>query len=61
MTYRWRLCLGGPIVEIGRYLVEVHPYLGPMLLRRDGEPRKRQPGPRSDFWRAWDAWVAEPP
>ena len=38
-----------------RWRVEVHRYLGPMVLRADGEPRVRQPGPRSPFWTAWEA------
>lgn len=50
------VCLGGPIVQVDRWLVEAHPYLGPQVLRKDGEPRVRQPGERSPFWAAWDRW-----
>lgn len=29
---------------------------GPIVLRADGEPKVRQPGSRSAFWDAYDAW-----
>ncbi len=32
------------------------PYFGPTLLTKNGEPSKRQPGPRSNFWKAFDRW-----
>lgn len=35
---------------------EMHPYCGPIVLRRDGEPSARQPGERSSFWPAFEAW-----
>ena len=31
-------------------------YFGPVVLRRDGQPRERQPGERSPFWPAFAAW-----
>lgn len=32
---------------------------GPVLLRSDGEPKARQPGQRSAFWLAYEAWRQE--
>lgn len=29
---------------------------GPVVLRADGQPTSRQPGSRSPFWPAWQAW-----
>lgn len=37
---------------------EVHRFCGPMVLRQDGQPKSRQPGSRSPFWPAFDAWNA---
>ena len=31
-------------------------HTGPVFLRLDGEPLKRQPGPRSPAWVAFDRW-----
>lgn len=56
MSHALHLCFGGPIVRIGRWLVEIHRYCGPIVLRKDGEPRVRQPGARSAFWDAWERW-----
>lgn len=35
---------------------EDHPYCGPVILSRDGNPKARQPGSRSRFWPAYEAW-----
>jgi len=35
---------------------EQHPWCGPIVLRRDGNPKARQPGSRSRFWPAYEAW-----
>jgi hypothetical protein len=35
---------------------EWHHYCGPLLCRKNMEPRKRQPGTRSGFWRALARW-----
>lgn len=35
---------------------EQHHYCGPIVLRQDGEPKARQPGSRSPFWPAYEAW-----
>lgn len=35
---------------------EQHPYCGPIVLRKDGDPKARQPGSRSPFWQAYTAW-----
>ena len=36
---------------------EPHPWLGPVVLRANGEPKARQPGGRSRFWPAYQAWA----
>jgi hypothetical protein len=38
---------------------EFHSFLGPTILRKDGQPRARLPGERSPFWPAFTAWHAE--
>lgn len=35
---------------------EQHPYCGPIVLRKNGDPKARQPGSRSPFWPAYSAW-----
>lgn len=36
---------------------EMHRFCGPIVLRKtDGLPKERQPGSRSPFWPAFDAW-----
>lgn len=39
-----------------RWIFEQHHYCGPIVLRKDGEPKARQPGSRSPFWPAYEAW-----
>jgi hypothetical protein len=38
------------------YVFEWRHYCGPILCRKDMEPRKRQPGVRSRFWDVIDRW-----
>lgn len=38
------------------WLFEMHRFCGPLVLRRDGSPKSRQPGSRSPFWPAFEAW-----
>lgn len=40
------------------WIFEMHHFCGPMVLRQDGEPCSRQPGSRSPFWPAFEAWQA---
>lgn len=35
---------------------EHHWFCGPTVVTKRGEPLKRQPGPRSPFWPAHQAW-----
>lgn len=35
---------------------EMHHFCGPIVLRRNGQPKTAQPGSRSAFWPAFDAW-----
>lgn len=39
-----------------RWRFEQTRMFGPILLRSDGEPAARQPGPRSPFWAAYQRW-----
>lgn len=39
-----------------RWYFEMHLQFGPMLLRANGDPKTRQPGSRSPFWPAFEAW-----
>lgn len=38
------------------YTFEWHRYCGPMLCRKDMEPRKSQPSEHSRFWKALARW-----
>lgn len=43
--------------QMGRsWRFEQHHYFGPIVLRQDGMPKARQPGSRSPFWPAFEAW-----
>ena len=53
---RGYLCVAPRVVEIERWLVEVHPHCGPILVGKRGDPLKNQPGPRSRFWDAFERW-----
>lgn len=35
---------------------EMSRFCGPIVLRRDGQPKEMQPGEQSPFWAAFDAW-----
>ncbi len=35
---------------------EYHEWLGPTVVRKDGEPCAKQPGYRSPFWAAFETW-----
>lgn len=37
-----------------KWTFEMHPWCGPIVLRRDGNPKTRQPGSRSPFWAAFN-------
>lgn len=39
------------------YRWEFHNYLGPLFLRKDGEPMVRQPGQRSGAWVPFNRWL----
>jgi hypothetical protein len=58
-----RLTLGGRDHTIadatGReWTFEMHPYCGPIVLLKNGDPKPKQPGSRSPFWDALEAWQA---
>lgn len=40
-----------------RWTFEMHPYCGPAVLNRKGDPANRQPGARSPFWEATTRWA----
>lgn len=54
------VCVGGPLRTIFaggvRYTFEDHHYFGPLPCRRNGDELKREPDPRSPFWRAYECW-----
>lgn len=37
-----------------RFDFEVSPFIGPVVLRKDGSPRKVQPSAKSPFWIAYN-------
>lgn len=56
------ISVGGPDRKItdaqGKtWVFEDHPKFGPIVLKRaGGDPKPCQPGERSPFWQAWNAW-----
>lgn len=54
------ICTGGPIRKIlvnGRVIeFEMHPYCGPTILKKNGEPAKRQP---MSFLHAASLWAQQ--
>lgn len=54
---------GGPTHTItvdGKVMTfEMHHYFGPGVLKKDGDPYARQPGPRHPFWDAVTAWCKQ--
>lgn len=55
------LNMGGPDRRIedaaGKvWIFEDHPRFGPVVLNSRGNPTAQQPGGRSAFWPAWQAW-----
>lgn len=56
------ISVGGPDRKItdaqGKaWVFEDHPRFGPIVLKEaGGEPDPKQPGERSPFWKAWNAW-----
>ncbi len=44
------------VYQFGGYTFEFHRYCGPMLCKKDMEPRERQPGARSKFWPVFEKW-----
>ncbi len=57
------LLVGGPDLHItvdGRvYCFEMHPYCGPVILGKRGDPLALQPAKKSLFWVAVDCWVEQ--
>lgn len=55
---------GGPdrkiIDENGKeWIFEDHPYCGPSVLNKKGDPADKQPGPKSPFWICVNLWYAQ--
>lgn len=54
------ISLGGPdrTIQVNgkRHLFEAHPYCGPVAIKRNGDPLKKQP---SDFWDAATRWYQQ--
>jgi hypothetical protein len=63
-------CTGGVCIMVGgpdrvivdargrRWRFEDHPRFGPVIVDRKGDPKSAQPGERSPFWDAYEAWRA---
>lgn len=55
----WDSWGSGPFVivlEGADFRFEDSDRFGPLLLNKDGRPSERQPGERSPFWKAYNAW-----
>lgn len=50
------MTFGGNHYEVEGYRFEVHRYLGPCLLKKNGEPSNKKVG--KGFWRVWDKFCA---
>lgn len=50
------ICMA-PIYDYQGYFFEFKPYLGPLVLNKDGEPSKRQPSVKSKFWDVFEQFV----
>lgn len=54
------ISVGGPdrYMRLGMSILcfEQHPYFGPFVLGKRGEPLANQPGERDPFWQHWHAW-----
>ncbi len=51
------LHLGGPVYRYGGYTFEMHHYCGPIVLKKNLEPRKNQPtSERDPFWSVFGRW-----
>lgn len=58
------LCYGGPDRKIADergkvWNFEMHPYCGPMVTNKRGDPLKIQPPEKSPFWRAVSWWAQQ--
>lgn len=50
------ICGGGPVYRFEGWLFEVHRYVGPHPLNKNGDPRATPPGRK--FWKMWDRFSA---
>lgn len=41
------------------WLFEDHPYYGPVVLNGKGDPIKKEPDPKSLFWKCVNQWYAQ--
>jgi hypothetical protein len=61
--YEWHICPPPPEyrlkVGVATFVFEMHPYLGPAVLDRKGNPIKGTglPPERSPFWGAFQRWM----
>jgi hypothetical protein len=56
------MALGGPILHMSAqkpYTFEDHPYCGPVVVDRNGEPLHKQPGELDLFWTHATAWYQQ--
>ena len=47
---------GYAVVNGRQYRWDFHEYCGPLFLRKDGEPLKRQPGEHHPVWDVFNKW-----
>ena len=56
------ISMGGPTLHLNadkHYKFEDHPYCGPVVLCRNDDPLKTQPGELSLFWTHVNTWYAQ--
>lgn len=41
------------------WFFEMHSYCGPVVLKKDGDPRLNQPNGKSEFWKVTTLWVQQ--
>jgi len=48
---------GEAIINGRKWMWEFHEMFGPIFLRKDGEPKKHQPGENHPVWKAFESWL----
>ena len=53
------ICVGSPVIKLGKYHFEMHRYCGPMRCNKYGDGLKTA-FPK-EFWPLFEAWLKENP